>query len=394
MEKLMRLLIAPQEFKGSLSARQAAAAIAEGIRRALPEAEVDLLPMADGGPGTVEALVAACGGRCLQSSVTDPLGRPIEAVWGLLEDAASAVIEMAAASGLVLLRAEERDPRVASTYGTGQLIRAALDSGCRRIIVGVGGSATNDGGAGMAQALGARLLDERGDELPASGGRALARLGRIDVSGLDPRLAGCRVLVAVDVTNPLCGPTGASMVYGPQKGATPEMARELDAALTHYAHVIERDLGVAVAELPGAGAAGGLAAGLVAFLGAEVGPGVDLIAEAAGLADRLARADLVLTGEGRLDAQTSYGKTVAGVARMAKERGLPVIALAGEVAADAASLREQGIDAALSIAPGPMTLAESEARAAELLSAAAERVGRLLALAPEVRPDRGVVDPD
>ncbi len=387
----MRLLIAPQEFKGSLSARQAAAAIAEGIRRALPEAEVDLLPMADGGPGTVEALVAARGGRCLQASVTDPLGRPIEAVWGLLEDAASAVIEMAAASGLVLLRAEERDPRIASTFGTGQFIRAALDSGCHRIIVGVGGSATNDGGAGMAQALGARLLDERGDELPR-GGAALARLDRIDVSGLDSRLAGCRVQVAVDVTNPLCGPTGASMVYGPQKGATPEMARELDAALARYARVIERDLGVAVAELPGAGAAGGLGAGLVAFLGAEVGPGVDLIAEAAGLADRLAGADLVLTGEGRLDAQTGYGKTVAGVARMAKERGLPVIALAGEVTADATSLREQGIDAALSITPGPMTLAEAEARAAELLAAASERVGRLLALAPDMRPDRGVVD--
>jgi len=382
----VRILIAPQEFKGSLSARQAAAAIAEGIRLAWPEAKVDLLPMADGGPGTVEALVAARGGRCLEASVADPLGRSVTAVWGLLADGTTAVIEMAAASGLVLLRPEERDPRTASTYGTGQLIRAALDSGCRRIIVGVGGSATNDGGAGVAQALGAGLLDGRGDELPR-GGAALAGLRRIDVSGLDPRLEGCRVLVAVDVTNPLCGPTGASAVYGPQKGATPEMVKELDAALAHYARIIERDLGVAVAELPGAGAAGGLAAGLVAFLGAELRPGFDLIAEAAGLTDRLAYADLVLTGEGRLDTQTAYGKTVVGVARLAKERGLPVIALAGEVVGDMASLREQGIDVALSIQPGPMTLAESEARAAELLTAAAERVGRLLALGRGMRPD-------
>jgi glycerate kinase len=381
----MRLLIAPQEFKGSLSAREAASAMADGLRRALPDAEIDVLPMADGGPGTVEALVEARAGRRLQNVVSDPLGRPVEAAWGLLEDDATAVIEMAAASGLVLLRREELDPRAASTYGTGQLIAAALDAGCRRIIVGVGGSATNDGGAGMAQALGARLLDDQGEELPA-GGAALARLHRIDVSGLDSRIADCRVLVAVDVTNLLCGPTGASAVYGPQKGATPEIVGELDAALAHYAAVIERDLDVKVAELPGAGAAGGLPAGLVAFLGAEIRPGVDLIAEAAGLAERLARADVVLTGEGRLDAQTAYGKTVAGVARMAKERGLPVIALAGGVTGDTESLRKQGIDVAMSITPGPMALTEAEARAAELLSAAAERVGRLLALGRGLAP--------
>jgi glycerate kinase len=380
----VRVLIAPQEFKGSLSAAEAARAMAEGLRRALPGAELDLAPMADGGPGTVEALVAAAAGRRLTATVADPLGRPVEAAWGLLEEGSTAVIEMAAASGLVLLRPGERDARRTSTYGTGQLIAAALEAGCRRLIIGLGGSATNDGGAGMAQALGARLSDGEGRDLPP-GGAALARLARIDVSGLDGRLRDCVVLGATDVTNPLCGPHGASAVYGPQKGASPADVEELDAALAHYAAVIERDLGKRVAEVPGAGAAGGIGAGLIAFLDAELRPGAQLVAEVVGLEKRIAAADLVVTGEGRLDAQTAYGKTVATVARLARAQGRPVVALAGRVDDAREACSALGLEAALSIAPGPLPEAEVMARASELLSTAAERLGRLLRVGGELQ---------
>jgi glycerate kinase len=373
----VRVLIAPQEFKGSLSAAEAARAMAEGLRRALPGVEFDLAPMADGGPGTVEALVAAGGGQRLTASVTDPLGRPVEAAWGLLEEGSTAVIEMAAASGLVLLRSQERDARRTSTYGTGQLIAAALEAGCRRLVIGLGGSATNDGGAGMAQALGARLSDEEGRDLPP-GGAALARLARIDVSGLDGRLRNCQVLGATDVTNPLCGPHGASAIYGPQKGASPADVEELDAALAHYAAVIERDLGKRVAEVPGAGAAGGIGAGLIAFLDADLRAGAQLVAEVVGLEKRIAAADLVLTGEGRLDAQTAYGKTVATVARLARGQGRPVVALAGRVDDAREACSALGLEAALSMVPGPVPEAEVMARASELLAAAAESLGHLL----------------
>lgn len=378
---ILRILIAPQEFKGSLSARAAARAMAEGFRRALPDALLDLLPVADGGPGTVEALVEAAAGDLKEISAQDPLGRPVQAAWGLLPDG-TAVIEMAAASGISLLKAGERDPRRSSTYGTGQLIRAALDAGCQRIIVGVGGSATNDGGAGAAQALGARFLDARGKELPA-GGAALARLARIDASDLDQRLAGCQVLVATDVTNPLCGPEGASMIYGPQKGAEPELTRQLDAALAHYAQVLQRDLGVDVADRPGAGAAGGLAAGLVAFAGAEVRSGFELVAEAVGLRERLRETDLALTGEGRLDLQTGFGKTTAGVAALAREEGAPVIALVGGLA-EGYEVSASPFDAVLAITPGPMSLEEAQARAADLVAAAAEQVGRLIGVGQQL----------
>lgn len=371
----LRVLIAPQEFKGSLSARAAAQAMAEGLRRALPDAHLDLAPMADGGPGTVEALVEAAGGELKEITAQDALGRPVRAAWGLLPGG-TAVVEMAAASGLSLLKERELDPRRASTYGTGQLIGAALDAGCRRIIVGVGGSATNDGGAGAAQALGARLLDAEGRELPP-GGAALAGLARIDVSGLDSRLRRCEVLVATDVTNPLCGPEGASAVYGPQKGASADVVRELDAALAHYAGIIERDLGINVAQRAGAGAAGGLGAGLVAFAGAELRSGFELVAEAVGLRRRLREADLVLTGEGRLDVQTGFGKTSAGVAAMAREEGVAVVAVVGGLA-EGYEVAVSPFDAVVAITPGPMGLEEAQARAAELVAAAAEQVGRLV----------------
>ncbi len=368
----MRVLVAPQEFKGSLRGREAAEAMARGLRRALPDTEIDLVPVADGGPGTLDALVEAPAGRLFEADVHDPLGRSRRARWGVLGDGGSAFIEMAEASGLTLLRPEERDPGRASTFGTGELLRAALDAGYRRIVIGVGGSATNDGGAGLAQALGARLLDDRGRELPP-GGASLARLARIDAAGLDPRLRDAELIAAADVTNPLCGPDGASILYGPQKGASEAVARELDAALARYAEVVKRDLGVDVAGVPGAGAAGGLAAGLIAFCDAQVRPGFDVVAEAVGLAERVHWADLVVTGEGRLDRQTSFGKAPAGVARLAREAGRPVVAVVGSVLDGEAS---RPFDAIFALTPDLTPADEALSRAAELVAQAAEKAGR------------------
>ncbi len=371
----MRFLICPQEFKGSLTARQATDAIAAGLRRVLPDAILDLAPMADGGPGTVDAVLSSTPGHLEKAIVEDPLGRPVEASWALLDNG-TAVIEMAAAAGLVLLGPDERNPQITTTFGVGRLICAALDAGCRRLIIGIGGSATNDGGAGMAQALGARLLDAEGRDLPP-GGLALARLDRIDVAALDPRLRDCEVIVAADAVNPLCGPTGASLVYGPQKGATPEVAAELDSALRHYAEVIERDMGVDILTLPGAGAAGGLGGGLVAFLGAHIESGAKLVAEAIDLGKRMDGADIVFTGEGCLDAQTAYGKSVAIVAEFAKERNKTVVAIVGTIEGDASI---EGLDVAVPIAAGPLSQTEMFRQAASLLQGAAERTARLLLL--------------
>ena len=377
----MKIVVAPQSFKGSLSAREVADAIARGIRRVLADAEVVVLPMADGGEGTVDALVFATGGSTMQTEVSGPLGDRVTAAWGILGDGATAVVEMAAASGLVLVPPDRLDPLTATTYGTGELVRAALDSGCHRLIIGIGGSATNDGGAGMAQALGAKLTDREGSELPP-GGAALASLRQIDISGLDSRLTECRITVACDVTNPLCGKEGASWVYGPQKGATEEMCRQLDEALANYASVIKKDLGIDIRDLPGAGAAGGLGAGLVAFSGARLVPGIEIISDAVGLVEHLKGASLVLTGEGRLDTQTTFGKTVAGVAKIAKVLGVPVVVIAGELHGDLKELYRHGIDAALSIAPGPITREESEADAARLITDASERALRLVLINP------------
>jgi len=377
----MKIVVAPQSFKGSLSAREVADAIVSGIRRVLADAEVVVLPMADGGEGTVDALVFATGGRTMQTEVSGPLGDRVIAAWGILGDGATAVVEMAAASGLVLVPADRLDPLTATTYGTGELVRAALDSGCHRLIIGIGGSATNDGGAGMAQALGAKLTDREGRELPP-GGAALASLRQIDISGLDSRLAESQVTVACDVTNPLCGKEGASWVYGPQKGATEAMCRQLDEALANYASVIKKDLGIDIRDMPGAGAAGGLGAGLVAFAGARLVPGIEIVSDAVGLVEHLKGASLVLTGEGRLDTQTTFGKTVAGVAKHAKVLGVPVVVIAGELHGDLKELYRYGIDAALSIAPGPITREESEADAARLISDVAERALRLVLINP------------
>jgi glycerate kinase len=335
-----------------------------------------IVPMADGGEGTMQALVDAIGGEMIPVEVTDPLGGRVIAHFGLLSDKVTGVIEMAAASGLNLVPPQKLNPLLTTTYGTGELILAALERGCRKLIVGIGGSATNDGGAGMAQALGAKLLDTKGVPL-AFGGAALADLEHIDVTTIDPRLADCDIILACDVTNPLCGPQGASAVYGPQKGATKEMVVKLDAALAHYAEVIERDLGIDVRDVPGAGAAGGLGAGLIAFLKARVLPGVDVVIQATGLIEHLKEATLVFTGEGRLDSQTACGKVPVGVARKAKAFGLPVIAIAGEIANGYQAVYEQGIDTVFSIAPGPISFSQSTEMAEKLITDVAERAIRL-----------------
>jgi glycerate kinase len=371
----MRVVLAPDKFKGSLTAPEAARAMARGVAAACPGADVDLVPMADGGEGTVEALVAATGGTFREATVTGPLGSPVVATFGLTGDGKTAILEMAAASGLVLVPPDSRDPRIATTRGTGELLLDALDLGATSIILGIGGSATNDGGAGLAQALGARLLDGEGRELPP-GGAPLARLARIDPSGLDPRLALVSIRVACDVANPLCGPTGASAVYGPQKGASPAIVAELDAALGHFARAIARDLGRDVAGLPGAGAAGGLGAGLVAFAGGSLTPGIDLVIDAVGLRDRLRGADLCLTGEGSLDASSAFGKTAVGVAEMARSLGVPCLALAGAIGDGAHDVLARGIDAFASIAPGPGPLDRAIAETPVRLERATEQFVR------------------
>jgi glycerate kinase len=381
----MKIVVAPQAFKGSLPATGVAAAMTLGLRRVIPDADIVEIPLADGGEGTVETMIAATGGELMTAAATGPLGDPVDATWGILGDGKTAVIEMAAASGIGLVRADRLDPLSATSYGTGELILAALEGGCRDIVVGLGGSATNDAGAGMAQALGARLLDRRGRKL-TRGGAALADLARIDITRLDRRLALSRVSAACDVTNRLLGRNGASWVYGPQKGANAEMCRQLDDALANFAAVVERDLGVDVGDIPGAGAAGGLGAGLIAFLGARLMPGIDVISDAVKLTERLEGAGLVLTGEGRLDGQTLSGKTVAGVAARARARGIPVVAIAGQLSGNLTKLRRRGVSAALSIAPGPITLDEAVDDAARLIADAAERAIRLVLIDPSPPP--------
>ncbi len=380
----MRIIVAPDSFKGSISALGVAEAIERGIRAVFPEAEVVLVPIADGGEGTVEALVAATGGRIEHATVRGPLGEPVRAQWGVLGDGETAVIEMAAASGLPLVPKERRDPRITTTFGTGELMKAALDAGLSKLVVGIGGSATNDGGAGMARALGVRFLDAAGADLP-EGGAALARLARIDLAGLDPRLAGAAILVACDVDNPLTGPRGASAVYGPQKGATAEMVRQLDAALRNYAAVAGAATGRVAAGVPGAGAAGGLGAGLLFFTPAQLRPGVEIVLEATRFSEIVKGADLVVTGEGHADFQSAMGKAPAGVARAAKRHEVPVVCLAGGLGEGADELLERGVDALASMVPRPMPLEECMSRGAELLEAAAARMCRLLRVGMRLR---------
>ena len=380
----MRILIAPQSLKGSLTAAEAGQAIAHGVRAVYPEAEIEIVPVADGGEGTVQALVDATGGKIIQQTVTGPLGEPVPAFFGLMGDGRTAAIEMAACAGLPLVPPERRNPRITTTYGVGELIMAALDYGSRHFIIGIGGSATNDGGAGMAQAMGAALLTNEGTEI-ARGGAALATLAHISTSTMDTRLQACTIEVACDVTNPLCGPQGASAVYGPQKGATPEMVAELDRALDHYAQIIEQDLGLTVRDIPGAGAAGGLGAGLMAFLHATLRPGAQIVLEAVHLEDRVRTTDLVITAEGQIDAQTAYGKSVGAVAAIAKRYGLPVLAFAGSLGDHYQDIYELGVDAVVALPSRPMTLAYAMENAARLTSDAAERACKLLQVGAKIK---------
>jgi glycerate kinase len=375
----MRVVAAPNPFKGSLTAPMAAGAIKRGVLEVWRDAEVLEVPVADGGEGTVDALIAAHGGERITVTVEGPLGDPVEAAFGLIDQGGTAVVELAAASGLPLVPPGRRNPGSASTYGFGQLLDAARRRGVSRIVAGIGGSATNDGGAGMAQALGYRLLDAGGVDLPR-GGAALRGLARIDASEVEPGWREVEVSVACDVTNPLCGPQGATAVYGPQKGVTPELVEELDSALARLAEVIAQDLRAQVAELPGAGAAGGTGAGLVAFVGARLLPGAPLVVEAAGLDRALRGSDLLFGGEGRVDSQTIYGKGPIEVAHRARQAGVPAILLAGQLGEGWERVLEEGVSAVLPLAAGPVTAEEMIGEASELLAGAAERACRLIAI--------------
>ncbi|GIP40523.1 glycerate kinase [Paenibacillus sp. J31TS4] len=375
----MNIVIAPDSFKGSLSALGVGRALEKGIKRAIPESVTKIIPMADGGEGTMDCLIEATGGRFVGAQVQGPLGRPIESGFGLLGDGETCVIEMAMSSGLYLIGRHERNPLRTTTYGFGQLIRTALDEGCRNFILALGGSATNDGGAGMLQALGVELLDEAGQPLGYGGGE-LARLAAIRKDGLDPRLAESRFTVACDVDNPLVGPHGASAVFGPQKGATPEMVAELDRCLRRFADLTERETGVAIHDLPGAGAAGGLSGGIVAYLNGELESGVAIVGRTAGLEEAVRTADLVITGEGQVDFQTARGKTPWGVTRTAQAHGVPVIVVAGSVGTGIEALYEHGVTAVFSIVNRPMTLEEAMEKTEPLLEAAAEQLIRIVQL--------------
>ncbi|HZD59541.1 MAG TPA: glycerate kinase [Anaerolineae bacterium] len=324
-----KVVVAPDKFKGTLGAEFVARAIGEGVKKALPGAEVVLVPVADGGEGTVDALIAATGGERQAVVVTDPLGKPVKAEIGVLPNR-TAIIEMAKASGLVLVPPEKRDPTVTTTFGTGELIEAALDLECARFIIGIGGSATCDAGIGAAQALGVKILKEDGSPV-GFGGAELIKIARIDISSIDPRSRGKQFLVASDVNNPLFGTRGAAHIFAPQKGAGPEQVILLDQGLIHFSRVVKRDLGIDISEIPGAGAAGGLGAGLVAFLGATIRPGADLIIEIVGLRDKLQGADLVITGEGQIDRQSAYGKAPVAVAQAARQLSIKTAAIAGRL---------------------------------------------------------------
>ncbi|MGB8954647.1 MAG: glycerate kinase [Tumebacillaceae bacterium] len=361
----MKIVLAPDSFKGSLSARDICTAMRRGIKTACPSSEIVEIPLADGGEGTVDNLVHATRGTLIPVEVTGPLGTPVQAHYGVLGDRQTAVIEMAQASGLTLIPPAQRNPLHATTYGTGELIRHALDAGYRRLIIGLGGSATNDGGAGMLRALGLSFLDEKGNVLP-DGGAALAHLASLDDSRLDPRLQESAILIASDVTNPLCGPAGASAVFGPQKGATPAMVAELDHALNRFAEVVLQHKGLDIRTLPGGGAAGGTGAALLGFANATLRPGIEIVMEATRLHEHLQGADLVLTGEGSLDTQTLSGKVIAGVTRSAARTngGVPVVALCGKATLAADQQNDLGLLAAFSIVPGPCSLEEAVANAA------------------------------
>lgn len=379
----MKIVIAPDSFKESMSALEAAHAIEKGFKKVFPNAEYLKVPMADGGEGTVQSLVDATEGTIIKEVVTGPLGSPVEAFYGISGDEKTAVIEMAAASGIQLVPLDQRNPLLTTTKGTGELILAALNRGVKHIVIGIGGSATNDGGAGMAQALGANLLDRDGNEIDLGGG-ALRELRTIDIAHIDARLKDVFIEVACDVTNPLTGEEGASAVFGPQKGATKEMIMTLDQNLAHYASILEQRLGINVDNIPGAGAAGGLGAGLLAFLGAELKRGVDIVIDTVQLEKQMENASLVITGEGRIDVQTIYGKTPIGVAKRAKRHSIPVVGIAGSLGQDCSIVHEHGIDALFSITPGPVSLEEALLHAEIYTEQVAENIAKTIKVAGDL----------
>ena len=377
----MKIVIAPDSFKENLTSLEVASEIETGLRRVWPDAQYVKVPMADGGEGTVQSLVDATGGEIVRCEVTAPLGDRVLAAYGLLGDRRTAIIEMAEASGLPLVPKDKRNPLVTTTYGTGELIADALERGVEEIIIGIGGSATNDAGAGVAQALGVRFLNFGGAPIrDRIAGGDLGTVQAIDVSGVHPGLARVRISIACDVTNPLCGEKGASRVYGPQKGATPDMVEQLDSNLAHFARVIKRSIGIDVADVPGAGAGGGISAGLLAFTNATLKRGIELVVAATRLEEHMQGADLAVTGEGRVDFQTAFGKTPSGVAAAARKHGVPVIAIGGGLADDAAGVFGHGIDGLESATPNAMPLDVAIKKSRQYLQDAAERVARLVVI--------------
>ena len=372
----MKVLIAMDSFKGNLTSLGVAAIVEQGIKKVFNDAIVDKVAIADGGEGTVEAVVDCLEGEYVYTEVSDPIGGKVKAKYGIV-NGTTAIIEMAEASGLPLVPVEKRNPMLTSCYGTGELIKDAIERGCKKIIMGIGGSATNDGGAGMAAALGVKFIGRDGNEIPI-GGAGLENLERIDTSGLDLRIKDVEFIVASDVSNPLCGEKGASRVFGPQKGATEEMVSLLDKNLDHLSKIIKRDIGIDVAEIPGAGAAGGLGAGLMAFCGAKLTKGIDIVLDTIRLEDRIKDVDVVITGEGRVDMQTAFGKVPVGVAARAKKFNKPVFAIAGFAEKGAEIVYDYGIDAVMSSMVGPMSLDEAIVESPRLIEEASERLFRII----------------
>lgn len=375
----MKVVIAIDSLKGSLSSMEAGMAIKDGILAAKPDAEVIVKPLADGGEGTTDALIEGMNGERIDLTVTGPMHTPVDAYYGYLKDTNTAVMEMASAAGITLVPDSEKNPLLATSYGVGEMINDAIQRGCRNFIIGIGGSVTNDGGIGMLKALGVRFLDENGKDA-REGGQALAKVARIDVSGMNPLLKECHIQVACDVNNPLCGENGSTYVYGPQKGVTEDMKKTLDEAMAHFARVTSETLENDYMNTPGAGAAGGLGYAFLAYTGAALTPGIELILDAVGLEEELSGADVVVTGEGRLDFQTAMGKAPVGVARLAKKYNAKVIAFAGSVTKEATACNKEGIDAFFPILRGVCTLAEAmdPVTARNNMTATVEQVFRLL----------------
>tara|TARA_Y100000588_G_scaffold75854_2_gene79098 strand:- start:6278 stop:7420 length:1143 start_codon:yes stop_codon:yes gene_type:complete len=373
----MNIIIAPQTFKGSISALNVAKAMESGVLKVIPNANITLVPVADGGDGTLETLVETSNGDIRTIEVTGPMGDRIEAQWGAMGDGKTAVIEMARTSGLALVPEQNMNPLISTTFGLGETIKHALDSGFRKFIIGIGGSATNDAGAGMAQALGIHFLDANGKEL-SFGGAALSKLDQIDLKSLDARALQSEFLVACDVSNPLTGPEGASAIYGPQKGASPEMVDQLDSALRNFGNIISRDIDIDVDKIPGSGAAGGLGAGLTALLGATLRKGVDIVLDSVNLDSHLKDADLVITGEGQMDYQTIYAKAPIGVAERSSLYGVPVIAISGSLGENYQVVHKHGISAVGAITTSPMTLSDASENASSLISSSVEQALRFM----------------